>query len=266
MIKKCRPILLTGLAAFLVLALALGGCGKKQGQTQTPGADFTADRLPGVGSVYVYNTNLPLPADSEGLAVSFALEGSWNFSSGPTEVNQHASFLAPAGLPGADRFPESNLCLKSENSGEAAFLYYLQDSFTRKLLGSYMIAADGSETWDKYDPPKVILRFPMELYQPAFEATTVYSTSEGFSEQIDYKVNVRWIDTVTVPAGVFPNTVMMQYFDIHGTGQETYNALYYSWYAPDVGQVAFVHSFLNEAQPAFNRAVDFRRLVSYQLP
>jgi hypothetical protein len=106
----------------------------------------------------------------------------------------------------------------------------------------------------------------MELYQPAFEASTVYTTSGGFSEQVDYKVNVRWVDTVTVPAGVFPNTVMMQYFDVHGTGQDAYNILYYSWYAPDVGQVAFIRSFLNESQPAFNRAIDFRRLVSYQLP
>lgn len=267
MIKRCRPFLVAGLAAFLLLTLALGGCGKKQqNQAQPTGADFTAARIPGIGSIYNYSVSLPLPADSEGLPVNFALEGSWDFSNGPAEATQVVSTLAPQGLPGFDRFPDSNLCLKSDISGDVAYVYYVQDSSTRKLLGNYLVAADGSESWDMYNPPKVILRFPMELYQPAFEETTVYTTSAGASEQVDYQINVRWIDTVTVPAGEFPDSVMIQYFEVYGTGENAYSIIYYGWYAPDVGQVALIRGFLNESQPAFNRATFIRRLASYQLP
>lgn len=262
----CLPA--AGLSALLALVLtfSLGGCGQSQTQS-AQGSDFTADRLPGVGSVYDYYVAAPVTEGSEGTPVSFALESSWDFSTGPTEAIQRASLLSPEGLPGIDLYPQSNLCLKSELSGSAAYVYYLQDDFTRKLLGTYIIASDGTETWDRYEPPKTILRFPMSTDQEALQEECVYTNSAGRTENLTYMLNVRWIDTITVPAGTFENTVMMQNFEIYyDQSGATYNTIYYTWYAPDVGQVAFMRGPNNEVQPAFENAMEFRRLQSYQLP
>ncbi len=266
--RRRSSLPVVGLSALLALVLAFsaGGCGQEETQA-VPGSDFTADRLPGPGSVYEYYTAAPVTEGSAGIPVSFALESSWDFSSGPTDAIQKASILAPQGLPGADLFPSADLCMQSDLSGNMAYAYYLQDEFTRRLLGTYIVNAEGVGAWEKFEPPKTILRFPMSTDQEALEEEFTYSNSDGSSANVTRMFNVRWIDTITVPAGTFEDTVMMQNYEIYKSESfGTYSTLYYTWYAPDVGQVAFMRGPNNEAQPAFESAMEFRRLKSYQLP
>jgi hypothetical protein len=264
--KRLRPLALC-LAFLLLAALVAGGCGKQEGGTD--GGDqqdvFDASRLPGIGSTYEYFVNAPLPAESQGIPVNFALESSWDLSSGPTDAITKVSIVSPAGMPGTEMFPDADLCFRSEAFGDTVYTYYLQDNMARRLMGSYIASGEGAGFWEKYEPPKTILRFPVELpaTEPVPEDVT-HTTSGGFSEVIRCLSAVRWIDTVKVPAGEFPDTAMVQYFDVHANETGNYSEISYAWYAPDVGQVAFVGSFPEESQPAFNRAVDLRRLASYQ--
>ncbi len=264
--EKLRPLALC-IAFLLLAALVAGGCGEQEGETGGDGqqAVFDASRMPGIGSVYEYFVNELLPDGSQGIPVTFSLEGSWDLTSGPTDATARVSLVSPEGSPGSEMFPDANLCFRSEALDDTVYIYYLQDNMARRLMGSYAASGEGEGSWDRYDPPKTILRFPVELptTDPVPEDVT-YITSGGFSEVIRCLSAVRWIDTVKVPAGEFPDTAMIQYFDVHATETGNYSETSYAWYAPDVGQVAFVRSFPNEAQPAFNRAVDLRRLASYQ--
>lgn len=255
------------LALMLMAALFAGGCGDGGGESNggERQPSFDATRMPGIGSVYEYYANAALPGDSQGIPVSFALEREWYFASGPDEVTVEVSQISPEGMPGAEMFPGANLCFMSEVSGSVSYSYYLQDDMARRIMGSYVASGEGEGFWNRYDPPKTVLRFPLELpaCKPVPESLT-YTSRDGLPQSISSLSTVRWIDTVTVPAGEFPGSAMVQYFDVYTSEDGTYSELSYAWYAPDVGQVAFLRAFPDETQPAFRQAADFRRLASCQ--
>ncbi len=255
---------LRGKAVFLIVAILASamivpGCGKKNQEIK--GQGFTAERLPGVGTSYTYYVNQPLSPESEGIPVNFSLESSWNFSDGPSETQQQSALIEPRQAKGAELFPQSNLCLQREIIEGTLFIFYFQDEQVRQQLGTYLVTSQGQEMWTKYNPPMTILKFPLELSNTWSEEVTL-TNSQGFVQNITRQAIVRWVDSITVPAGSYPEASMIQYFDIFRADEMSYREIYYAWYVPDVGLVAFMKSFQNETQPAFSRAVEFGRMAS----
>ncbi len=248
-------------AVVLASLIILPGCGEKTRVVK--GQEFTASKLPGAGTSYTYYVNLPLSPESEGIPVNFSLESSWNFSDGPTETQQKSTLIEPRQGRGVELFPESNLCLQREISEGTLFIFYFQDEKVRQQLGTYLITSQGQELWTKYTPPMTILKFPLELSNTWSEEIT-FTNSQGYVQNITRQAIVRWVDSITVPAGSYPEASMIQYFDISKADEMSYREIYYAWYVPGVGQVAFMKSFQNETQPAFSRAVEFGRLISME--
>jgi len=259
------------LAAFLLSAsMIAAGCGGGNGGQpaqevpREPGADLTSERfMPGTGTVFDYYRNVPGPDELEGVPVNFSLEADWDFSGGKEGERQSITVVDPASAPGAERFPEATLCLRSEVSGETAHLFYSQDQAARKLLGMYIISSQGRDSWSTYNPAMTVLVFPLSPGTQMSEELE-YSDSEGQSYRLFHRLSVVWIGSMRVPAGEFPETAMIQHYEVSGSGPSSSATVYYSWYAPDVGQLANVASLPNETQAAFNRAAELRRLYSFR--
>ncbi len=256
------------LLASAIAAAGCGGGGKGEGPEVPEGgekaAELTSERFrPAVGSVFRYLRSAAGPEEVGGVPVNFPLEGDWDFSEEMGGEEQRFTVVEPFSAPGAERFPQADLCLKEENGREIIHRFYTQDGEARRQLGMHVQTEGGRESWCSYSPPLADLAFPLNRGK-VLEEEVSYSDSEGISYYITHRLTVIWIGEMRVPAGVFPNTALVQDYEIMGGEAEAATRIIYRWYSPEVGLTAGIASRLGEDQAAFNRAASFRRLVSFE--
>lgn len=213
-----------------------------------------------------------------GLRASFAVAGdvavdtagaaqpdgsrSWDFSGAlPGDHLSLEELRDPAGLWFADDFPTATYVAKLRD-GEDLLGVFEADDDALRLLGVVSPEDGLYRTNLVYDPPVVVLRFPLAEGDVWTTEATVRGLSLGvmawYSETYVSRVDAH--GTLATPYGVFPVLRVRVSLDrVVGVVPSSYRS--FLFVAECFGTVAAVHSDVNETAVEFTRAAEIRRLA-----
>lgn len=226
------------------------------------GPRFSADELPmNTGLKYTYYNAMEQSTKgrTSPVAVSFTLEGPWNFVQAPTSSEFTLLYVDPSAQNAGSEFPSANIC---ERIDPNTYTYLVKTSESVQTLGKDHPGeyyAQGVRQLTRYSPPETVCRFPFRV------GDSWESESDGIlvdypSGSVHYHITTKVIsrNSIKVPAGQFASCYLLQKKEDWVLADGTsIHPIYYDWIVPNVGRVVHIASYEDETQEVFSQAAGY---------
>lgn len=242
-------------ATFVVAGCTKGGSGGTPIQTGRPLTAADIPTKPGLNREYFSND----PKVNQFVGVSFTFNGPWDFTLGPTDSLVASKFLEVRNGIDHKEFPKATIAMVTAIKGQERFL---SDSYFSKTAEAYSSYGQANARGINVFPtPEAILKFPLAVGKSWSDRIMLQSTPPT---ELEVNRKVVGQGSITVPAGTFKDTVMIQIRKtLTQTDGSSTTSLAYEWYAPGVGIVAWIAGRNDEPGPLFKEAAFFQRLKAY---
>lgn len=243
---------------FLLLSLVLSGCligVKKQ---------LTADDIPlNRGSYFESFVN----NSQDPVNVSFALQGPWDLSRGPTDGIVKSRLIAPSAAQDHKKYPQAQVVEEVlPTDFTLDFTIFNYNGKSDKALVSYGQNWDPKEKFGEplvYKEPERLLRFPLKVGDSWTDRIVVEGESR-VRQVVKREVVSR--GQVKVPAGTFYDSFLVRITrTVKSEGGEDSRTIIYTWWVEGVGPVAVISSQVGETSPVFKQADYVSRLRRYRI-
>lgn len=250
---------MAALGATLVAGAIAGCTGPAPKQSTSKARPFTASDMPvKVGLTRQFLSNDP--AINRYVPVDFNFDGPWDFSEGPLDSLVVTKIVGKRRAFDASKFSKATIAMTTAIKGKEKLGTTSYFSKSEKAYLTYGQAGRQPGT-NVFEKPEAVLKFPLEEGVEWRDRIMLKSTPPT---ELDVTRRVVGQGTVTVPAGEFNDSVMVQVSKtLRETDGTATSSIGYEWYAPGIGIVAWVAGRSNEPEPLFKEATFFQRLKSY---
>lgn len=198
-------------------------------------------------------------------------EPTWDFTDGPTEVYVEFGIVDPGRFWFSSYFPSATYAAPVFTDWPDVFGVFEETGSEVLMLGlaSYEEEPEGEQTLLVYDDPVVAWSFPLELgatwtSEGTFRDARLLGVANQGEELYTFEVDAQ--GTLLLPGYALENTlrVRMEVDQTYAvaTGSNTASHIEYLYVRECFGELARITSQLNETDPTFTEATEFRRLAT----